>query len=77
MWLACGKTDFRCKKTQKCIPWTYTCDGVDDCGDNSDEGGPEDIDKNEEDPNHQKGVNPLQCFSGNIEIKLRILLGDT
>lgn len=29
-------TNFRCKN-KKCIPKSWTCDHVDDCGDNSDE----------------------------------------
>ncbi|XP_054718502.1 LOW QUALITY PROTEIN: low-density lipoprotein receptor-related protein 2-like [Uloborus diversus] len=33
----CGKDDFRCKKSQVCIPNKYYCDGTIDCNDGSDE----------------------------------------
>ena len=33
----CSATHFLCKKTYKCIPFWWRCDGQDDCGDGSDE----------------------------------------
>ena len=33
----CTESDFLCKKTLKCIPFWWRCDGQDDCGDGSDE----------------------------------------
>ena len=33
----CSSGKFKCASQEKCIPQTWTCDGDDDCGDNSDE----------------------------------------
>ena len=33
----CTSSEFACSKTYKCIPFWWKCDGVDDCGDGSDE----------------------------------------
>ncbi|ESN93588.1 hypothetical protein HELRODRAFT_180677 [Helobdella robusta] len=33
----CTNSEFMCEGTYKCIPKWWRCDGVDDCGDNSDE----------------------------------------
>ena len=32
----CGSTEFTCDNGN-CVPYSYKCDGADDCGDNSDE----------------------------------------
>lgn len=33
----CKDDEFKCNKTDKCIPKEFRCDGMNDCGDNSDE----------------------------------------
>uniref|UniRef100_A0A914CDN1 EGF-like domain-containing protein n=1 Tax=Acrobeloides nanus TaxID=290746 RepID=A0A914CDN1_9BILA len=33
----CNPTEFVCRKTYKCIPFFWKCDGQNDCGDNEDE----------------------------------------
>ena len=35
--LACASDQIRCGTNYACISNTYECDGMDDCGDNSDE----------------------------------------
>lgn len=32
----CGAKQFQCDNAH-CVPWTWVCDGNDDCDDNSDE----------------------------------------
>ena len=37
---ACLVSEFRCESSHRCVPLSWVCDGVKDCPDNEDEGGP-------------------------------------